>query len=153
MLLMEFLTGETNCPSADLVEAFIKIIEEMADMVDKVDHLEIWMPSTASEQSVNYLAQMVQDGQFLFFRNVGNTSLIDNFSALGLHTEGLMARHMLDRLRVIKGLHYFEELYGSSGPVNWKSRKNCYGYNCDTNREEKITHVIISRDKKDDTCQ
>ncbi|XP_026398698.1 uncharacterized protein LOC113294520 [Papaver somniferum] len=74
---------ETNCPSADLVEAFIKIIEEKADTIDKVDHLEIWMPSTASEQSVNYLAQL-------------------GF----LNTEGLMARHMLDRLRVIEGLHY-----------------------------------------------
>ncbi|XP_026433279.1 60S ribosomal protein L36-1-like isoform X2 [Papaver somniferum] len=27
-------------------------------MSDKVDHLEIWMPCTASEQFVNYLAQL-----------------------------------------------------------------------------------------------
>ncbi|RZC82830.1 hypothetical protein C5167_045613 [Papaver somniferum] len=42
----------------NLVEAFIKIIEEKADKIDKVDHLEIWLPSTASEHTVNYLAQL-----------------------------------------------------------------------------------------------
>ncbi|RZC77715.1 hypothetical protein C5167_001905 [Papaver somniferum] len=49
---------ETNCQSIDLVEAFIKIIEEKADKIDKVDHLEIWLLSTASEHTVNYLAQL-----------------------------------------------------------------------------------------------
>ncbi|XP_026412063.1 uncharacterized protein LOC113307822 isoform X2 [Papaver somniferum] len=48
------ITG-TICPYGDLMETFIKTIEENADKIDKVNHLEIW---TNGEHCVKLLEQL-----------------------------------------------------------------------------------------------
>ncbi|RZC84275.1 hypothetical protein C5167_047060 [Papaver somniferum] len=113
---------ETNCPCADLVEAFIKIIEENADKIDKVDHLEIWMHSTASEQSMNYLAQAIDYFSKLGFTYEGKRldgeahavtrwlpSLWDGLTGSGLWRIRVFIFIVGQVTRHIKGLHEFEE--------------------------------------------